>query len=119
METAERAAFVKGYSRVLTNAWSDEDFMGRLMADPSATLSEYGLDAGSASVTIETNEADAGSLDAQIEVWENGMAAGAVTLYVPAAPKVETAELSEDQLDTVGAGDTVSSCCCCPSCSCT
>ncbi|MFT4659672.1 MAG: hypothetical protein ACI8V4_003872, partial [Ilumatobacter sp.] len=30
MEATQRASFVRGYTKVLTNAWSDESFMARL-----------------------------------------------------------------------------------------
>jgi hypothetical protein len=118
MEATQRASFVRGYTKVLTNAWSDESFMARLTDAPSATLSEYGLDVGSAAVEIVTATAGSASLDDQVELWEQGIASGAVKLYVPDVPQVETSELSDDQLDSVAGGD--SYCCCCsPCCTCT
>lgn len=118
MEATQRAAFVRGYTKVLTNAWSDEAFMQRLASSPTATLAEFGLDAGSATVQIVTSVAGSASLDDQIALWESGLASGTVELYVPEVPQVETTELSDDQLDSVSGGD--SYCCCCsPCCTCT
>jgi hypothetical protein len=118
MEATERAAFVRGYTKVLTNAWSDDAFMQRLSADPTSTLSEFGLDAGSAQVEVVTSVAGEASLDDQVALWESGIASGAVKLYVPEVPQVETTELSDDQLDSVSGGDTYC-CCCSPCCTCT
>lgn len=118
MEATKRAAFVRGYTKVLTNAWSDEAFLKRLTSNPTSTLSEFGLDAGSARVQIVTAVAGAASLDDQISLWESGLASGSVQLYVPEVPQVETSELSDDQLDSVSGGDDYC-CCCSPCCTCT
>ncbi|NCU86361.1 MAG: hypothetical protein EBV58_00965 [Actinobacteria bacterium] len=118
MDSTSRTAFVRGYTKVLTNAWSDEAFMKRLTSKPTETLAEYGLDAGKASVEVVTAMAGAASLDDQISLWESGLASGQVKLYVPTIPQIDTKELSEDQLESVSGGDTYC-CCCCPCCTCT
>jgi hypothetical protein len=118
MDTTSRTAFVRGYTKVLTNAWSDEAFMKRLTSKPTETLAEYGLDAGKASVEVVTDMHGAASLDDQISLWESGLASGNVKLYVPTLPQIDTKQLSEDQLDSVSGGDTYC-CCCCPCCTCT
>ena len=118
MDSTSRTAFVRGYTKVLTNAWSDEAFMKRLTSKPTETLAEYGLDAGKASVEVVTAMAGAASLDDQISLWESGLASGQVKLYVPTIPQIDTKELSDDQLESVSGGDTYC-CCCCPCCTCT
>ena len=118
MDTAERAQFVRGYTKVLTSAWSDEDFMKRLKSDPKDTLAEYGLDAGGATVSIVTEVRGEGSLDEQVELWDAGKQSGTVQLFVPEVPQIETEELSDEQLESVAGGDTYC-CCCSPCCTCT
>jgi hypothetical protein len=116
----ERSTFVKGYTKILTNAWSDDAFKQRLLDSPTSVLSEYGLGVpASATVNVVTSTSGEGSLDDQVAIWEKGESTGTYTLYVPDVPQVEEGELSEAELDTVsGAGDTYC-CCCSPCCTCT
>jgi hypothetical protein len=118
MDTAERAQFVRGYTKVLTSAWSDEAFMNRLKSDPKDTLAEYGLDSGDAAVSVVTEIRGEGSLDEQVELWDAGKESGTIQLFVPDVPQVGTEELSDEQLESVSAGDTYC-CCCSPCCTCT
>src|SRR5579885_3583878 len=114
----DRQAFVKGYTKILTNAWSDDTFKRELQDDPHSVLAEYGLSVpASATVDIVTTVAGEGSLDDQVQIWEQGESTGTDTLYVPDVPQVESGELSEAELDTVsGAGDVTVCCCCTPCC---
>jgi hypothetical protein len=116
----DRSTFVKSYTKILTNAWSDDTFKQRLHDDPKSVLGEYGLDVpASATVNIVSSTAGEGNLDDQVSIWEQGENTGTYTLYVPDVPQVEAGELSEAELDTVsGAGDTYC-CCCSPCCTCT
>ncbi len=116
----DRSTFVKSYTKILTNAWSDEGFAAQLSENPTAVLAEYGLDvpAGS-SVEIVSSTAGEGNLEDQVAIWEEGETTGNYKLYVPEVPQVEAGELSEADLDAVsGAGDTYC-CCCSPCCTCT
>ena len=116
----DRSTFVKSYTKILTNAWSDDTFKARLNEDPKSVLDEYGLSVpATATVNIVSSTAGEGSLDDQVNICQEGESSGTYTLYVPEVPQVEAGELSEAELDTVsGAGD--SYCCCCsPCCTCT
>ena len=118
MDSAARSQFVGAYTKLLTNAWADEAYMQRLKSDPRPVLAEAGLDvpAGTA-IHIHDSEGQ-GTLEDQVELWEKGLAAHDVTLYVPKVPQVETSELSESELAGV-AGGTDYCCCCSPCCTCT
>ena len=119
MDAAERSKFVGAYAKLLSNAWSDEAFMQHVQSDPVQALEEVGLSVPSGvKITISDSKGD-GTLDDQIELWEKGIASGDVTLYVPEAPKVDTAELTEGELEGVAGGDTSYCCCCSPCCTCT
>jgi hypothetical protein len=121
MDASERSEFVKGYTKVLTNAWSDEGFKSQLKSNPKGVLAEYGLDVpADANVEIVPAQSGEGSLDDQVEIWEKGAETGTYRLYVPEVPQVEAGELSEAELDAVsGAGDVTVCCCCSPCCTCT
>ena len=118
----DRTAFVNAYTRVLITAWSSEEFAQRLDADPKATLRENGLDipADAEVVLVRTipEGHHEGSLDVQIALWERGLETNVYELHIPETPQVDTAELTEGDLDSIAAGLTVRTCCC-PCCSCT
>ena len=122
MDPQERAEFVDAYTRVLITAWSSEEFSSRLGSDPVAALRECGIELPADATielirTIPEGEHE-GSLDTQIEAWNEGTATGHYVLHIPDTPQVNTAELSEGDLDSIAAGGYYC-CCCCPCCSCT
>ena len=118
MDAAERSQFVGGYTKLLTNAWSDEAYMQRVKSDPLQVLDEVGLKVPAGTKVTIKDSAGEGNLDEQVNLWEQGLKSGDITLYVPQVPQIETAELSEGELAGVAGGD--SYCCCCsPCCTCT
>jgi hypothetical protein len=119
MSLRERAEFVNGYTRVLISAWSDETFAQRLDSHPAAALRECGIDMPAEAVidvlrAIPEDEQE-GNLDFQIEAWERGIETGHYQLHVPYTPQIDTAELTESDLDSIMAGTRLC-CCCCPCC---
>jgi hypothetical protein len=118
MDAAERSKFVGAYTKLLTQAWSDEAFMKQVRSNPNQALEEVGLSVPAGTkVNIQDSQGE-GNLDEQVSLWEKGIASGEVTLYVPEVPQIDTAELSESELAGVAGGD--SYCCCCsPCCTCT
>jgi hypothetical protein len=121
MDPQERAEFVDAYTRVLITAWSSEEFSARLDSDPAAALRECGIELP-ANATIELVRTipegeHEGSLDTQIDAWDAGTSTGRYLLHIPDTPQVDTAELSEGDLDSIAAGGYYC-CCCCPCCSC-
>jgi hypothetical protein len=124
LNAMERAEFVNTYTRVLITAWSSEDFSNRLAESPKIALAEVGLsvpaEADVEIIRTVTNGSPEATLDSQVSLWETGIATGHYELYVPDAPQIEMAELSEGDLDAVAAGLSVTvACCCTPCCSCT
>jgi hypothetical protein len=118
MDSAARSEFVASYTKLLTNAWSDEDFATRLKSDPKSVLGEVGLEVPDTATVAIRSEGGEGTLDDQVAIWEEGETTGTYVLYVPDVPKVETTELSEAELAGV-AGGTDYCCCCSPCCTCT
>lgn len=119
----DRTAFVNAYTRALITAWSDEEFARRLDADPKSTLRESGLDipAGAEVVLVRVipEGHQEGNLDEQIALWERGLETNLYELHIPQTPQIDTAELSEGDLDAIAAGVDTVECCCCPCCCCT
>jgi hypothetical protein len=123
MDPQERADFVDAYTRVLITAWSSEEFASRLESDPKAALRECGIEVpANASVELARTIPEGkheGSLDTQVDAWEEGARTGRYLLFVPETPQVNTSELTEGDLDSIAAGDGYYCCCCCPCCCCT
>jgi hypothetical protein len=119
MEPRERAAFVSAYTKILTAAWSNEAYAGRLISDPTTALVEHGLKIpAGATVRIIREVAGEPDLEAQVRMWENGKKSGNYQVLVPTTPQIDTRELSEADLEAVSGGNTYC-CCCSPCCSCT
>ena len=120
MEPRERSAFVSAYTKVLTAAWSNEDYATRLGANPRAALAEQGLELpANATVHVVRDVGGDPDLEAQVALWGLGTESGVYELRVPASPQIEDRELSEADLEAVSGGDNSYCCCCCPCCTCT
>ena len=117
----DRTAFVNAYTRILINAWSSEEFAGRLDSDPKAALRESGLDIPADGEVVLVRQfpegQPEGDLDVQIALWERGLESKVYELHIPETPQVDTAELTEGDLDSIAAGEITVYVCCCP-CSC-
>lgn len=123
MDSTNRNAFVRSYTKVLTAAWSDDEYAARLEADARGALAEHGLVVpAEATVRIVRNVGGEPDLEAQVELWERGTETGEYELRVPASPQIEVRELAEADLESVSATsqlDTTYCCCCSPCCCCT
>jgi hypothetical protein len=115
VDIGEKAAFIFGYTRILTQAWSSEEFSRRLETDPQVVLAENGLPItpGARVEIIRSRDADP-DLDTQVHLWDRGSVTGRYVLYVPHLPQVDTRELDDDELGDLAGG--VSGYCCTPCC---
>ena len=119
MQAQEKSEFLAAYTKVLTNAWSSSQYATQLTTRPKETLAEAGLTIpADGNISIVRDVAGEASLEDQIAAWEKAASTNDFVLYVPETPMVDTAELSESDLEAV-AGGTDYCCCCCPCCSCT
>ncbi len=110
--------FTNAYTQLLVSSWSDEDFARRLREEPAVVAAEAGLLLGSDTevVVVETGDGEAGDLATYYQEFTAGVSAGRVELVIPAAPRVDLRELTnEDLADVAGGGGC---CCCCPCCCC-
>lgn len=118
MDPTQRALFVAGYARLVTEVWSDPEADRLLAENPRDLLARHGLElpAGAGlDVRRDTNGA-APDLEAQVSMWEKGATTGVAVLVVPDAPELTTGELSDAELAGVVGGLDVMCSCCCPCC---
>ena len=102
MNREERSKFIEGYSKVLTQAWTDKNYMKSLQATPAATLNAAGVKVpANVKVNVITKIAGQGTLEDQIRIWEEGLKKGTADLYVPAEPQLGDGELSDTQLEAI------------------
>lgn len=112
-DSRERYAFIGAYTRILSQAWSSEEFTERMVREPRTVLAENGLDTPADAVIEIARSRDAGpDLEAQITLWHNGFSSGRYVLYIPDMPQIDTREISEEDLDAVAGGADGCSCCC-------
>ena len=119
MDREARASFVAGYSKVLTQSWADADYRSRFMDNPGAVLAAEGVSVPDGlQIVVVTEVQEEGTLEDQIQLWEDGLSAGSAKLFVPDTPQMQDGELSDTQLEAVaGGGDCC--CSCTPCCTCT
>jgi hypothetical protein len=87
MEPRERSAFVSAYTKVLTAAWSNDDYVTRLEENPRTALAEQGLELpASATVRIVRDIGGDPDLEAQVALWGAGKTTGVYELRVPSSP---------------------------------
>jgi hypothetical protein len=121
----ERAEFINSYTRALISAWSSEEYSSKLAREPRVALAEAGIELpADATVDIiraipdQARPTETGGVDIQVELYERGLESGHFEFRIPEVPQVDTAELSESDLEGVAAGVDIN-CCCCPCCCCT
>jgi hypothetical protein len=107
-----RAHFIACYTRILNQAWCDEEFCALLDADPRSALAANGLRVSPESrINVIRLPGDRPEIRMQLALWED---AGWTGNYVLHVPSVVIRELSDAELDGLagGAGAT----CPCPWC---
>ncbi|WP_405883165.1 hypothetical protein OG762_34185 [Streptomyces sp. NBC_01136] len=115
MNGIETPDFIVGYTRILTQAWSSEDFCERLASHPRQVLADNGLEIPRNTVVRIVRSSDAEpDLQAQIEMWQQGAVTGKYILHVPYLPQMDVSDLSDEELGDLAGG--AAGCCCSPCC---
>ena len=71
----DRTAFVNAYTRILINAWSSEEFAGRLDSDPKAVLRESGLDIPAEAEVVLVRQFPEGQPEGDLDVADRAVGA--------------------------------------------
>ncbi|WP_432967398.1 hypothetical protein [Dactylosporangium sp. CA-233914] len=103
MTDIEHTEFTRKYVDLLVKVWRDEDEHRRLVADPTAYAIEAGLPVAPGDVVV-LDRSQLEHLPTRTDVmskWDEG--ATNHVLVVPETPLIDTAELSEAELDLAAA----------------
>lgn len=99
--------FVRNYSQLLTKVWKDDKEMSALLANPTQYAINAGLPVANGN-RVEVDRSAHEGLPTKTEIVEAWTArTGVHVLRVPQDAPVDLAELTDAELDTVAAGDTV------------
>jgi hypothetical protein len=97
-------AFIRSYSQVMTGVWTSEAEERRVEADPTAYAIEKGLPVTPGS-TVRLDRSQPAALFTHDEIVEDWTRTpGIHVLHIPETPLVDVNELTEAELDAVGAG---------------
>ena len=122
MAEVSNEKFLHAYGNLLVMSWGNPALKKRLKAEPARVLKEFGLDPEGAEVTIEAPGAPSpqATADSAVKLWNEGKKAGKIRFFYPEEPPqdLKTAVLSDQDLEAIAGGWSVSSCCCTPCCSC-
>ena len=115
--------FLHAYGNLLVATWGDPELKQRFKDSTVEVLKEYGLDPGDAKVNIkapgEVSNPEA-TIESQVKLWNEGLKSGSIDFYYPEEPPegAENMELTEEQLEAVAGGWSISCCSCTPCCCC-
>jgi hypothetical protein len=103
MTDIEHTEFTRKYVDLLVKVWRDEDEHRRIVADPTAYAIEAGLPVAPGDVVIldRSQIEHLPTRDDVMSRWNEG--ASTHVLIVPETPLIDTAELSEAELDLAAA----------------
>jgi hypothetical protein len=122
MADVSNEKFLHAYGSLLVMSWGNPALKKRLKAEPARVLKEFGLDPEGASVELVSpgTPGPQATADSAVKLWNDGKKAGKIKFYYPEEPPqdLKTAVLSDQDLEAIAGGWSVSSCCCTPCCSC-
>lgn len=119
--------FLQRYGNTMVHLWGMPALLERFKKEPTVVLKEYGLDPGSASITLlspgmpnELGITDP-TAESQFKLWTEGKKKGRIPFYFVEQPPegLGGEAISDSELMAVAGGGDISCCCCCtPCCSC-
>jgi len=114
--------FLHAYGNILVMSWGNPALKNRLKQNPASVLKEFGLDPEGAEIVLEApgEPGPQATPESAVQLWNDGKRAGKIRFIYPEEPPKDlvTAELSDQDLESVAGGWSVCSCSSTPCCCC-
>jgi len=126
MADVSQEKFLQAYGNFLVQAWANPQVKKKFKDEPGKVLKEFGLDPENAKIKIlapgtpNSLSIQNPTAESQVRLWNEGRKKGTIEFYFPeeAPADLATQELSDQELEAIAGGVSVSCCCCSPCCCC-
>jgi hypothetical protein len=110
--------FLHAYGNFLVQSWASPPLRNRFRAEPALILKEFGLDPEGVKINIlpPGERGPNTAPESEVVLWNEGKKSGTIDFYYPEQPPegVANMELTDEQLEAIAGGWSISCCCCTP-----
>ncbi len=125
MAEVSEQKFLHIYGNLLIQCWGNPAVKEEFKEDPAKVLRAFGLDAGTAQIVVRVpgsmnNDPSTWTPESQARLWNEGLKTGSIDFFFPEEPpeNVVNADMTDEELEAIAGGWSISCCSCTPCCCC-